>query len=220
MIVPQDTPKSARLAAESESTAQTESPPAYEPPLFIAPTDIKPANYISLTPRFNGVKGTFVLDPTLRLPPSMQPHSDKLHLGISAVMGEVNAVVYVVGSESLPSGSKTRMEVSSKMGSTKLVLHAPECRAPLTVNVDSRLGESTLLLPRSFRGPIRLSNTLGEITLSAALRAATVSFGDRMFVGEWKEEEVKQKVWPGDELVVNSLLGSIYVGYNDEKTKA
>jgi hypothetical protein len=52
----------------------------------------------------------------------MQPHSDKLHLGISAVMGEVNAVVYVVGSESLPSGSKTRMEVSSKMGSTKLVL--------------------------------------------------------------------------------------------------
>jgi hypothetical protein len=41
-----------------------------------------------------------------------------------------------------------------------------------------------------------------------------------MFVGEWKEEEVKQKVWPGDELVVNSLLGSIYVGYNDEKTKA
>jgi hypothetical protein len=37
-------------------------------------------------------------------------------------MGEVNAVVYVVGSESLPSGSKTRMEVSSKMGSTKLVL--------------------------------------------------------------------------------------------------
>ncbi|KAJ7889953.1 hypothetical protein B0H14DRAFT_2691384 [Mycena olivaceomarginata] len=204
MIVPQDTPKSARLAAESESTA-TESPPAYEPPLFIAPTDIKPANYISLTPRFNGVKGTFVLDPTLRLPPSMQPHSDKLHLGISA---------------SLPSGSKTRMEVSSKMGSTKLVLHAPECRAPLTVNVDSRLGESTLLLPRSFRGPIRLSNTLGEITLSAALRAATVSFGDRMFIGEWKEEEVKQKVWPGDELVVNSLLGSIYVGYNDEKTKA
>lgn len=88
------------------------------------------------------------------------------------------------------------------------------------MNVDSRLGESTLLLPRSFRGPIRLSNTLGEITLSAALRAATVSFGDRMFVGEWKEEEVKQKVWPGDELVVNSLLGSIYVGYNDEKTKA
>jgi len=38
-----------------------------------------------------------------------------------------------------------------------------------------------------------------------------------MFVGQWTEEEVKQKEWPGDEAHVDSALGSVYVGYDDEK---
>ncbi|KAF7326627.1 hypothetical protein MVEN_02599400 [Mycena venus] len=226
MIVPQDTPKSALLQSEAPNTSRGEAtvtdvaPPAYEPPSSIAPPNIQPANYISLTPHFGEAKGTFVLDPTLLLPHSMRPRSNKMHLSISTVMGEANAVVYVVGSESLPSGSKTRMEVSSRMGTTKLVVHAPERRAPISVSINNRLGEATLLLPRSFRGPLRLSNTLGEITLSKALRAATVSFGDRMFVGQWRDEELKEKVWPGDEAVVDSALGSIFVGYSDELKKA
>jgi len=216
MIVPQD--KSALIQAKGgEATVTDVSPPAYEPPRSIAPPDIKPANYISLIRRFSEVNGTFVLDPTLRLPHSMQPRTNnKMHLSISALMGEARAVVYLVNSESLPSG-KTRMEVSSRLGSTKLVLHAPERRAPIHVSVNTRLGEATLLLPRSFRGPLYLSTTLGEISLSAALRAATVTFGDRMFVGQWTEEEVKQKEWPGDEAHVDSALGSVYVGYDDEK---
>jgi len=41
-----------------------------------------------------------------------------------------------------------------------------------------------------------------------------------MFVGHWTEEELKEKVWPGDEAVVDSALGTVYVGYNDENKKA
>ncbi|KAJ6524548.1 hypothetical protein B0H19DRAFT_1200233 [Mycena capillaripes] len=222
MIVPQDPPKSP-LGPTSESgtgdaTVTDVSPPAYEPPRSIAPPHIKPANYISLTRRMGEVKGTFVLDPTLRLPHAMRPPNDKMHFSVSALMGEVAAVVYVVGSESAPS-SKTCMEVTSTMGTTRLEIHALELRAPISVSVSARLGEATLLLPRSFRGPLHLSVTLGELTLSEALRAATVRFGDRMFVGEWKEEELKQQVWPGDEAVVSSAFGSVYVGYADEKKK-
>jgi len=220
MIFTQDSPKSALSQSVKETTATDASPPAYEPPASIAPPNIKPSNYISLIRRFNEGQGTFVLDPTLRLPHAMLPRNGKLHLSISAVMGDASAVVYVVGSESIPKGDKTRMEVSSRMGTAKLILHAPERRAPISVSVNTRLGEATLLLPRSFRGPIRLSNTLGEITLSEALRASTVSFGDRMFVGHWTEEELKEKVWPGDEAVVDSALGTVYVGYNDENKKA
>ncbi|KAJ6463397.1 hypothetical protein C8R45DRAFT_841070, partial [Mycena sanguinolenta] len=182
----------------------------------IAPPNIKPTNYISLTRRLGEVNGTFVLDPTLQIPLSLRnPLRSKAHLNISVFMGEVEAVVYIVGSESLPSGDKTRIEVSARMGTTKL--HAPERRAPISVSVNSRLGETTLLLPRSFRGPLRQSNKLGEITLSPALKARAASFGNRLFIGEWTEEEAKAKVWPGDEAVVDSALGSIYVGYSDEQ---
>jgi len=230
MIIPQDAPKSA--LNESESTIPDGvPPPAYEPAhstaKFTLP-NIKPTNYISIRRRLGEVKGTFVLDPTLRLPLSMRPKlpfNSKLHLNLSAFMGEANVVVYVVGSdsESLPtSDSKTRMQVSTRMGETTLVLHAPERRAPISVRVSSRLGETILLLPRSFRGPIRLSNKLGEIKLSEALRAATVSFGNRMFVGNsnWTEEEMKQKSWAGDEAFVDSALGSVFVGYSDEQEQA
>jgi len=222
MIVPQNPPKSplgeSSKSSTGESTTVTDdSPPAYEPPSSIAPPHIKPSNYISLTRPFDNIKGTFVLDPNLRLPQPMLSN-DKVNLTLSALMGEVSAIVYVVGSKSLP-GDKTRMEVSSTMGSTRLEIHAAEQRAPISISITARLGEVKLLLPRSFRGPLRLSATLGQITLSPALRAGTVTTGDRMFVGDWTEEELKQEAWVGDEASVDSALGSVSVAYNDEKKK-
>ncbi|KAJ6612646.1 hypothetical protein B0H10DRAFT_283248 [Mycena sp. CBHHK59/15] len=110
------------------------------------------------------VHGTFVLDPTLRVPQSMQARKpNKTHLRFSALMGEVSAEVYVVGAA--PSGSdKTRMEVSSTLGSVSLKLHAVEPRAPLMITVSARMGEVVLRLPRSFRGPLRLSTTMGTLS--------------------------------------------------------
>jgi hypothetical protein len=78
-----------------------------------------------------------------------------------------------------------------------------------------------LLLPRSFRGPLQMSATLGEVQLSPALHSATVTHGDgRLFVGSWTEGEAKATVWAGDEAIVDAALGSIYVGYDDEPGKA
>ncbi|KAJ7485425.1 hypothetical protein FB451DRAFT_1229725 [Mycena latifolia] len=224
MIVPQDAPKSASSSEPVvRKTTVTDSdvpPPAYYEPLHSgAPPHIKPANFISISRRLGEVKDTFVLDPTLRVPHSMRAHNDKMHLSLSAFMGEVNAEVYVVGSEA-PQSDKTRMEVYSTMGTIKLQLHAPERRAPISVNVSARMGEATLSLPRSFRGPLRISATLGEVEMSAALREATTKFGDgRMFVGTWTKAELEEGVWAGDEAVVDSKLGSVYVEYDDEKKK-
>jgi hypothetical protein len=84
------------------------------------------------------------------------------------------------------------------------------------VSVSARLGEANLLLPRSFRGPLRISATLGEVSLSKELRAATRTFGDgRMLVGTWKEEET-DGAWTGDEAIVDAKMGSLHVGYEDE----
>ncbi|KAJ7153536.1 hypothetical protein C8R43DRAFT_885468, partial [Mycena crocata] len=184
-----------------------------------APPHIKPANHIVISRRLGELKGTFVLDPSLRVPHPMRARDETLHLSLSALLGEVAAVIYVVPSAlgSLPS-DRTRMEVTSTLGTTRLELHAPQPRAPISVSVSARLGEATLLLPRSFRGPLRISVALGEVEMSAALRAVTTKFGDgRMFVGEWTKEELEENMWAGDEAVVNSQLGTVYVGYDTEK---
>ncbi|KAJ6595713.1 hypothetical protein DFH09DRAFT_145607 [Mycena vulgaris] len=223
MIIPQDSPKSALSSepvARETTAADSVPPPAYEPRFNNAPRHITAANFISISRRLGEVNDTFVLDPTLRVPHVMRTLNDKVHLSLSAFMGEVIAEVYIVGSEALQDG-KTRMEVTSTLGTVKLQLHAPEPRAPLYVSVSARLGEASLLLPRSFRGPLRVFLTLGEVEMSAALRAATTTFGDgRMFVGPWTEGELEEGVWAGDEAVVDSKLGSVYVGYDDEEKSA
>lgn len=57
--------------------------------------------------------------------------------------------------------------------------------------------------------------------MSAALRAATTTFGDgRMFVGEWTQADLEEGVWTGDEAVVDSKLGTICVGYEDDVKKS
>ncbi|KAJ6595712.1 hypothetical protein DFH09DRAFT_1135385 [Mycena vulgaris] len=208
---------SSEPVARETTVTDSVPPPAYEPRFNNAPHHITAANFISISRRLGEVNDTFVLDPTLRVPHVMRALNDKVHLSLSAFMGEVIAEVYIVGSEALQDG-KTRMEVTSTLGTVKLQLHAPEPRAPLYVSVSARLGEASLLLPRSFRGPLRVLLTLGEVEMSAALRAATTTFGDsRMFVGPWTEGELEQGVWAGDEAVVDSKLGGVYVGYEVEE---
>ncbi|KAJ7512635.1 hypothetical protein B0H11DRAFT_1946609 [Mycena galericulata] len=217
MIVPQDASKS-ELSTQRAETVPDVAPPAYEPhsDASWAPSHIMPTNFIAIKRRFGEVKDTFVLNPALVIPHPMRPRNQRVHLSLSALMGEVAAVVYIVGSESLQKGLKTRMEVFSTMGTTRLELHAPEPRAALSVNVSARLGEVNLQLPRSFRGSLQISAKLGEVQISPALRAATRSFGDSLFVGEWKESELKEDSWKGDEAVVYAKLGSVFVGYSDE----
>ncbi|KAJ7160931.1 hypothetical protein C8R46DRAFT_356574 [Mycena filopes] len=222
MIVPQDAHFNS-LESKSSDSGPSKALPDAPPPAYYdastAPHHIKPANYISLKRSLGEVNETFVLDPSLRIPHSMRPHGKKRHFRLVTRMGEARAVVHVVPSAvAAPEGKKTRIDVSSKLGTAYLELHAPEVRAPLCINVSTRLGEATLLLPRSFRGPLRISTKLGEATLSPGLRAASTMFGDgRVFVGEWKREEEEKKGWAGDEAFVDSKLGAVYIQYNDEK---
>lgn len=98
------------------------APPTYDSASSsIVPQHIRPANHISLKSHFGEVKDTFVLDPTLRIPHSMQPRNKKLHFKLKTRMGEAHAVVYIVSSLAQPQG-KTRIEVSSRMGTAYLEL--------------------------------------------------------------------------------------------------
>ncbi|KAJ7634740.1 hypothetical protein FB45DRAFT_909726 [Roridomyces roridus] len=223
MIIPQDSTKSTDDASLSKQMAASyppdsqlgePGPPPYE-------------SHSTITPVLSSVAGSQTLSlprphqlhshhPPPGLPMAVRALRGKRHLSLSALMGDVRAVVYITGSRALPLGGKTRMDVQSMMGTIRLELHAEEPRAPLCIDVHARLGESTLLLPRSFRGPLRVINRLGDVSMSEDLRRATRSFGDSLFVGDWREEELKQKKWPGDEATVDSMMGSVWVGYSDE----
>ncbi|KAJ7615122.1 hypothetical protein B0H17DRAFT_1220535 [Mycena rosella] len=213
---------SEQVAQVSEATTDI-PPPAYAEASSPAPPHIPPTNFLAISRRMGEVKDTFVLDPALRVPHT----DDQPHLSLSTLMGEVAAEVYVVGSAAHPTGGgKTRMVVTSTIGTANLQLasrpaprHASIPRAPISVSVNARGGEANLLLPRSFRGPLRISITIGMVELSAALRAVTTIFGDeRMFVGACTQAEL-EGVWDGDEAVVYSKLGNVYVGYEGEAFK-
>ncbi|KAJ7222532.1 hypothetical protein GGX14DRAFT_664118 [Mycena pura] len=192
--------------------------PAYEGSRLIAPPAIEAANRISVARWLGEIKETFVLDSALPV-----PSNDKLHLDLSVLVGEVAAEVYVVGAGTAQN-DKTRMWASTTLGKTKLVLHSPQpqSRAPIAVSVSVRVGEVILLLPRSFHGPLGISGpSVGEVTLSPDLRAASTKFGDSwFFIGEWAQPEGGEgrgAVWPGDEADVESMIGTVYMGYEDEK---
>ncbi|KAF7373506.1 hypothetical protein MSAN_00560500 [Mycena sanguinolenta] len=172
MIIPQDAAPKSALPQSVTSDEQTDaSPPAYEPPQphSIAPPNIKPTNYISLTRRLGEVNGTFVLDPTLQIPLSLRnPLRSKAHLNISAFMGRLKPSYTSSALESLPSGNKTRIEVSARMGSTKLVLHAPERRAPISVSVNSRFGGNNSVITALISRPITPVERWGNYTVASA----------------------------------------------------
>ena len=58
---------------------------------------------------------------------------------------------------------------------------------------------------------------VGKVTLSKDLRAAATKFGNKcFFIGEAKSGEGGEAVWTGDEADVGAMIGTIYVGYEDE----
>ncbi|KAJ7058187.1 hypothetical protein C8F01DRAFT_1085959 [Mycena amicta] len=223
MILPKDSPKAAEANAQAAGGPLSDAPPAYEAPQSIpTPAHIKPTNYVSISRRAGEIKETFVLDPAMRLPQSMgsTPSANQPHFELSGLMGVVNVEVFIVASSATPvgQGGKTRLRTWTSMGETKLTIHAPSRRAPLDISVRTSLGAAKLLLPRSFRGRLRMSTTLGEAKLSKELQAATTRFGNGLwFVGEWNQEEVDETVWPGDEAIVQTTMGEAFVGYDDEQ---
>ncbi|KAF7320864.1 F-box domain-containing protein [Mycena chlorophos] len=227
-------PKSSQAAAENTKSDLTGKaspnavddvpPPAYDnpTPVQVVPQpdlpNIKPTNFVSISRRAGEIKETFVLDPTLQLPQSIASPAPagRPHFEATSIMGEVKTTIFVLGGTVQPNIRKTRITTSSTMGETKLMLHAPSVRAPLDISVRTSMGSAKVYLPRSFRGPLRISTTMGEVKLSKDLQDAGLKLGDGgWFIGQWSQGEAEAKTWPGDEATVQTTFGEVFVGYED-----
>ena len=67
---------------------------------------MKPCNYLSLTRKDSSINGTFVIDPTLRIPPSLLPsleegesEGERKNLRLVSDYGVVDVEIYLVDGE-------------------------------------------------------------------------------------------------------------------------
>ena|ERR1700761_7136382 len=89
----------------------------------------------------------------------------------------------------------------------------------------SALGELVLYLPRTFRGFITTTNKLGSTSFSPSIsQTLTVlhqnGTSTKYFLGSFDPHELGDgpETWTEDLVQATNKLGSIYIGYADEKS--
>ncbi|KAJ7488113.1 hypothetical protein FB451DRAFT_1391064 [Mycena latifolia] len=202
------------------------------PPLLVAagpqaPDDVKPTNFLSLSRGNGSIKGTYVIDPRVKIPPSLLPplapdetEAARRNLFMHTSSGSVDVDLFVVGDGEVK-GKKVNMFIKSSNGSLTARIHAPiPARPPIHLTAHSANGSITLHLTRSFRGPVTARARNGSVKFSGALEAEVTTFGEaertrRCFVGDfsdWAEGEA----WGGDEVIVESGNGSVKIQFDAE----
>ncbi|KAI5899026.1 uncharacterized protein SCHCODRAFT_02603973 [Schizophyllum commune H4-8] len=212
------TPDGASTSASPQAPSYTAAP---SPSTFTsASSSIPPSKFVSVTRKNNAITGTWAIDPTLpSLPGVAQPMSD---VYIQSMNGRIAAEVTVVAHAARDITQKTKMDLKTTNGAVKLTVHAPERykRTPLYLAEHTTNGAVTLILPRSFVGPLTASTTNGRVKLSdgIARSARDVQEGQR---------ETKCMIGMGngagkdglslDEAIIETTNGGVNVAFDDEE---
>ncbi|KAJ7101378.1 hypothetical protein B0H15DRAFT_763582, partial [Mycena belliarum] len=192
---------------------------------FGVPADVKPTNFLSLSRRNGSVKGTYVIDPRVKIPQAMLPpladEADgvRRNVFLHTSNGSIDVDLFVVGDADVK--GRVEMHLKSANGSVTARIHTGDpARAPIRTSVHSSNGSITLHLPRTFRGPVTVRARNGSVKFSGTLQTQVTTFGEgaqtrRCFVGafaDWAEGEA----WAGDEVSIESGNGSVKLQYDDE----
>lgn len=196
--------------------------------------------------RNGAIRGTYIVDPSLHplpvpreegglvdivkvciaalgvgVPPVAEGERKNLYLHTQD--GSVDVDVWLVGHKdrsSKGSGKRTLLHVSSNDGSITTKVQAIDAIDPFSLNVFTKDGKITVLLPRSFHGPITMTSGDGSCTLSDDMLKTSTYLGvadrtTRYFVGQYSPSSMQQ-VWEGDEVKVETRDGNIRLRYVDE----
>ncbi|KAJ7121438.1 hypothetical protein C8R44DRAFT_622750, partial [Mycena epipterygia] len=194
-----------------------------EVPAFAPPPDSKPTNFLSLSRGNGAIKGTYVIDPRLTIPPFLLPplasdetESTRRNVHLHTSNGAIDVDLFVVGAND----AKRRVDVllKSSNGAITARLHAPTtARPPIHLRAHTSNGAITVHLPRAFRGPLTVRTRHGSVRFSDALTADLTTLGEadgthRCFVGTWGEAGE----WAGDKIDVETSNGSVKFAYDAE----
>ncbi|KAF7326149.1 hypothetical protein MKEN_00466400 [Mycena kentingensis (nom. inval.)] len=216
-------------------------PPAAPPPPPKAPSppsDIKAANYVTISRRDGAIRGAFVVDPRLKIPAQLlapllkdETEETRRNINLSTKDGRIDADVWVVSDEEADCKCrrKVRVGVHTGDGNVGFRLHTTATnpytpRTPLSLKLHTGDGHVNLELPRAFRGPLTVHLHDGRLRLSPALTAVTTIFSEsngisRCFIGDYAESGWADAPgeWTGDEAEVTSRDGNLNLWFDDEK---
>jgi len=222
----------------------TDDPPLYSPALddsstagssyAVAPALGKRVNHLYITEANFPVGGTWTVDSSFRIPPSLLPPNswngdtlDNLHL--LSKNGSVTATIAVVGE---PDSERARALLHTESHNGKVQVDIVSRRAKrFRLFAKSRNGPVTVSIPRNFFGPVSFATRNGKVLFSDDVQNSMMLFGrsaqvGKGFIGDFscsgygdetegvgKNAKVK---WDGDELDLASDNSSIRVSFADE----
>ncbi|KAH7909844.1 hypothetical protein BJ138DRAFT_181534 [Hygrophoropsis aurantiaca] len=195
------------------------------------PSTAQPTNFLSLSERDAHIRGCYTIDPLMRVPASLlaplkpeMSEEDRHNLDLRTKDGNIDAEIWLVGRkpEDLPTVSKKRttLYLYSKDGNVQAKVNTVGIIAPFSLDILARDGRVTVLLPRSFHGPLLLTCRSGNsVILSESIQEkctplSTVQRTRRFFVGDTAVASGDD--WDGDELKIEARDGKIRVRYLDE----
>ncbi|KAJ7733644.1 hypothetical protein B0H16DRAFT_1732193 [Mycena metata] len=216
---------------------KNDPPPAYVPPSQaattseqqlappITPVTVRPTNFLSVKWNTGDIRGTYVLDPRIKIPKSMLPplaagqtEATRQNLFLHTDHGSIDVDLFVLG-DAHPKRSLD-MSLKCKFGNITVKLHAVSTARPpiyITATTDGTFGygKITLHLPRTFRGPVTVRQTADrwraiKIHISELLTAGMMPLSEandtwRYFVGTLDGWTGEGK-WAGDEVRLESGL--------------
>ncbi|KAF9240453.1 hypothetical protein BU15DRAFT_74044 [Melanogaster broomeanus] len=190
----------------------------------------KPTNFLALSNESNSIKGEFVIDPSLRIPPSLLPplpdgktEADRKNLRLHCKCASVNAEVWLLGSPRsdtvLEEQERTTIDLSSDHGSINAQVKTIHEAAPFLLTACAPHGSVRISLPRSFQGFLSLSTQHGSIYLADAIsqnatQLSQLDTARRYFVGDFSL--LGDSEWTGDELRIEAKHDSIRIKYVDD----
>ncbi|KAF7289716.1 hypothetical protein MIND_01344800 [Mycena indigotica] len=224
-------------------------PPAYNapasppPPLSPSlapppPLDVRPTNHFSLSKPDGRIRGSYVIDPSLKIPAQMlaplekdETEKTRRNLSLHTHDGSIDANVWVLSDDGADCKcrGRVRVNVRTEDGNVGLRLHstAPNAytpRTPIQLSLRTADGHISLALPRSFTGPLTIRLADGRKRFSPAFSAATTVFSEshgvsRCFVGDFANSGWADAPgdWTGDEAEVVSDDGGLRIEFDDEK---
>ncbi|KAF8553221.1 hypothetical protein OG21DRAFT_1414726, partial [Imleria badia] len=203
---------------------------ALSPPPF----KTKPTNFLRLFNDCESIRGEFVIDPSMDIPPSMLPplgdnetEADRKNLCLKSRDSSVRADVWLLGSspssDSAQKPLRTTLALNSEHGSIRSQVHTLDGAAPFSLTSRTSHGSVRLALPRSFQGLLSLSTRHGSITVSDAMlenatQLSQVGTTRRYFIGDF--QVIGQDAWEGDQVEIEAPHGSIRIKYVDEGVEA
>ncbi|KZS91107.1 hypothetical protein SISNIDRAFT_414427, partial [Sistotremastrum niveocremeum HHB9708] len=183
-------------------------------------------NYLVIERVMTSIQGSWRIDTSKRMPSALFPKPEegakpKPHLSLQTVGAKINAHIELVADGRTQ--PRAIMRVSTVTGSIEIATST--LGQKFSLHCQGVNGSMTVLLPRSFAGPINTQKVMGKVKLSPEIQPLTFTFSERgdngkYFLGDYEScgyGEEDTKTWDGDELSLETVNGDLSVWYVDEE---